>query len=128
MATNLTEDTAADNNYSGDAFRAGSVSDPGEGADLSSNPMTDYRGVDEGLTSVGATDQNSDMSSLGALGVAGVRIGDDVPGSQSGGVVDEKEDEQDLLKKGNDTLTGDDRDDKTDGIVLNDPAAQRHAP
>lgn len=113
-------EVAATNNYSGDAFRAGAVNE--ENPVLAATPMTDYRGVDTGLTSVGSTDQNADMASMGALGVAGVRVGSDVPGQQSGGVesgpADSRGDVDMVVEAGH----GDDRDDKIGGINLNDPS------
>ncbi len=118
-ATEAVDNTAADNNYAGDAFRAGAV--PGVNPILSSTPMTDYRGVDTGLTSVGATDTNADQASIGALGTAGVRLGNDVPGVQTGGLTTQGEDLRGISENA-DLLTGDDRDDKTAGRVLNDHA------
>ncbi len=119
-ATEAVDDTAADNNYAGNAFRAGAVTDVNPV--LTSAPMTDYRGVDTGLTSVGATDSNADMAPLGGLSTPGVRIGNDVPGVQTGGVTTRGEDTSGVSEKAADVLTGDDRDDKTGGRVLNDPA------
>ncbi|PQV64494.1 hypothetical protein B1R32_105176 [Abditibacterium utsteinense] len=119
-ATEAVDNTAADNNYAGDAFRAGAV--PDVNPVLSSAPMTDYRGVDTGLTSVGATDTNADQASIGALGTPGVRLGNDVPGVQTGGLTTQGEDLRGISEKGADFLTGDDRDDKTGGRVLNDRA------
>lgn len=124
---------AAAANYSGSAFQAdaamsGDVTPFPTGATrasddvLSPSSQTDYRSVDNGLTSVGSTDQNADMSSMGGLSVPGVRVGNDVPGVQSGGVTTQGADTRGLVEKGADALTGDDRDDKTGGRVLNDPA------
>ena len=119
-AAEATDDVAASNNYAGNAFRAGAATDINP--TLSPTPMTDYRGVDTGLTSVGATDQNADMAPLGGLSAPGVRIGNDVPGIQTGGVTTAGSDTRGLSEKTADALTGDDRDDKTGGTVLNDPA------
>ncbi len=117
-AAEAADDTAADNNYAGDAFRAGAA--PDVNPVLSNTPMTDYRGVDTGLTSVGATDTNADQATIGALGTPGVRLGNDVPGVQTGGVTTQGEDTRGISEKAADVLTGDDRDDKTGGRVLND--------
>ncbi len=119
-ATEAADDVAADNNYADDAFRAGAVTDLNPV--LSPTPMTDYRGVDTGLTSVGVTDVDADMAPMGGLSTPGVRIGNDVPGVQTGGVTTAGEDTRGLSEKAADALTGDDRDDKTGGTVLNDPA------
>lgn len=89
---------------------------------LSPSSQTDYRSVDNGVASVGSTDQNADMAPLGGLSTPGVRVGNDVPGVQTGGVTTQGPDTRGLTEKGADALTGDDRDDKTGGRVLNDSA------
>lgn len=119
-ATEVADDTAADNNYAGDAFRAGAVDN--SNPVLAPTPMTDYRGVDTGLTSVGVTDVDADMAPLGGLSTPGVRVGNDVPGAESGGVTSLGNETRGINSESAAGLTGDDRDDKTSGTVLNDPA------
>ena len=118
------ETLAADTDYSGSAFQADAamapdtnslVDIPGAGNDdvLSPSSQTDYRNVDNGRTSIGATDTNADQASLGALSTPGVRYDNDLPGVQTGGV----------SAQGRDVLHGgDDREAKTNGDVLNDRA------
>jgi phage tail tape-measure protein len=120
-------------NYSGSAFQAEAAMDAGvtplpsnatrpNDDVLSPSSQTDYRSVDNGRTSVGSTDLDADMAPMGGLSTPGVRIGDDVPGVQTGGVTTQGPDTRGLTEKGADALTGDDRDGKTGGRVLNDPA------
>lgn len=120
-----------DNNYAGSSFQAGAVMNPGVSpADptqvnddvLRPSDQTDYRSVDNGMTSIGSTDQNADVSMLGGLGTPGVRIGNDVPGVQTGGVTTSGADTRGIMEKTADALTGDNKDDKTGGTVFNDPA------
>lgn len=124
---------AAAADYSGSAFQAeaamtGGVSPLPPTATranddvIAPSSQTDYRSVDNGVTSVGSTDQNADMAPMGGLSVPGVRIGNDVPGIQTGGVTTQGPDTRGSGEKAADALTGDDRDDKTGGRVLNDPA------
>ena len=131
-ATNTpTTYSGPDNNYSGSSFQAGAVMNPGvTPADptrvnddvLRPSDQTDYRSVDSGMTSIGSTDQNADMSMLGGLGTPGVRIGNDVPGVQTGGVTTSGADTRGIMEKTADALTGDNKDDKTGGAVPNDRA------
>ncbi|HEX8465700.1 MAG TPA: hypothetical protein VF627_13880 [Abditibacterium sp.] len=120
------ENLAAETDYSGEAFQADAamapdtnslVGVPGSGnADggddvLKPSIQTDYRSVDNGRTSIGATDTNADQAPLGGLSTPGVRYDNDLPGIQTGGV----------SAQGSDVLSGgDDRDTKTNGDVLND--------
>lgn len=87
---------------------------------LQPSDMTDYRGVDAGLTSIGSTDQNADQSTMSGLGVPGVRMGDGFNGGQSGGVGDSDASMGGILDDTSDARVGD-RDDKAGGRVLNDP-------
>ncbi len=130
VAGDATEATADDTSraaaadYSGSAFQAeaamGSDVTPLSPSSTRANDdviapssQTDYRSVDNGIASVGGTDENADMAPMGGLSVPGVRVGGDVPGVQTGGVTGQ----------GDDVLAGgDDRDEKTGGHVLNDPA------
>ncbi|BCM91345.1 hypothetical protein IAD21_03215 [Abditibacteriota bacterium] len=107
---------AADNNYSGDAFRAS--------AGIGQTPDTDLsptRDTYSGTTSIGAVDQNADTSVLGGASTPGVRIGNDTPGIQTGGVTTAGTDTRGIAEKAADALTGDHMDDKTGGTVLNEP-------
>ena len=119
------------NNYAGNAFQAGAVMNPDvRPADktqisdevLKPSEQTDYRAVDTGLTAIGATDQNADMSTMGGLGTPGVRMGADVPGTQTGGVARNNANEAGVLGNTADAMAGDNMDDKTGGRILNDPA------
>ena len=112
---------AADNDFSGDAFRASSG--------IGSNPDTNLaptRDMYSGTTSVGGADLNADTPAVGGLGgepVAGVRMGggNQIPGVQTGGVTTAGSDTRGLAEKAADALTGDHMDDKTGGVVLNEP-------
>lgn len=100
----LEDDKARHNNYAGDAFRAGAVKNVGvepapehadTDAELHPSEQVDYRGVDSGLTSIGATDQNADQASMSELGTPGVRIGEDTT-AESGATVPENTQNRDL--------------------------------
>ncbi len=110
---------AADNNFAGDAFRAS--------AGMGSNPDTnivDTRDMYHGTTSIGAVDQNADTAVVGGLGsnsTPGVRSDTNLPGVQTGGVTTAGSDTRGLIEKTQDALTGDRMDDKTSGVVLNEP-------
>lgn len=129
MATH--DDKAAQANYSGSAFQADAVmnpdvspADPSQVNDETLRPseQTDYRAVDNGFTSVGATDQNADQSTLGGLGVPGVRMSDGVPSAQSGGVADSGANMGGAMNQTADNLVGEGIDDKVGGRTLNDPS------
>lgn len=129
------EDIAAANNYSGAAYQAQSAMNPAispvdthpiNDNALKPSTQTDYRNVDSGLTSVGATDQNADIAPQGGLSTPGitpgVRVGNDVPGIQTGGVTTQGPDTRGITEKAADAITGDNVDDKTGGRILNDKA------
>jgi len=127
------DNIAAENNYSGAAFQAEGALNPAiSSADtspekvnddtLKPSEQTDYRSVDNGLTSIGATDQNADMSTAGGLSTPGVRIGDDVPGVQTGGVGTQGPDADRIVNGTADPMAGGETDDKVGGGVLNDTA------
>ena len=110
---------AADNNFAGDAFRAS--------AGIGSNPDTNLaptRDMYSGTTSIGGVDQNADTAVVGGLGTnstPGVRSDTNLPGVQTGGVTTAGSDTRGLSEKAADALTGDRMDDKTGGVVLNEP-------
>ncbi|RYX82615.1 hypothetical protein EON83_18775 [bacterium] len=111
---------AADNNYAGDAYRAS--------AGIGDNPDTNLsptRDTYSGTTSVGAADLNADTGVLGGASTPGVRVGNDTPGIQTGGVTTAGTDTRGIAEKAADALTGDRIDDKTGGTVLNQPNNNR---
>ena len=125
------EDLARSNNYAGGAYQADAAMNPAISS-MSSRPtddtvtpseQTDYRSVDEGMTSIGVTSQNSDTTVLGVTDTPGVRTGSEVyaPGVQTGGRTTQGPDTRGLMEKTADAITGDNVDDKTGGRVLNDP-------
>jgi len=128
------DDIAARNNYSGAAYQAQGSMNPAitpiDTIDtsrvnddvLQPSDQTDYRNVDNGLTSIGATDQNADMTTAGGLSTPGVRIGNDVPGIQTGGTTTAGADTRGIVEKTTDAVTGDNVDDKTGGRIINDKA------
>ena len=125
------DDKAANADYSGSAFQADAVmnpdvspADPSQINDQTLRPseQTDYRAVDEGLTSIGSTDQNADQSALGGLGVPGVRLSNEIPETQSGGVADSGANLGGMMNQTADGLVGEGVDDKVGSRVLNDPA------
>jgi hypothetical protein len=91
---------------------------------LAPSSQTDYRSVDNGVTSIGSTDQNADQATLTGLGTPGVRFGDDVGNVEAGGVTTQGADTNSSLGKGDDSFTGDRADDKTGQRVLNDHAGR----
>lgn len=128
-------DLARDNNYSGGAYQADAAMNPAINPAI--NPMTarpiddvlkpseqtDYRSVDEGMTSIGSTNENADTAVLGVTDTPGVRSGSDIdaPGVQTGGRTTQGPDTRGLMEKTADAISGDNVDDKTGGSVLNDP-------
>ena len=126
------EDTARDNNYAGDAFQANAAMNPDvrpmdsndvTDEEIKPSEQTDYRSVDEGLTSVGVTSENADTAVLGATDTPGVRMGSEIsdPGVQVQGRQVKGPDEDEIGKHESDPISGDNVDDKTGGGVLNDP-------
>ncbi len=126
------EDKARDNNYSGDAFQAGAAMNPDvkpmedndvTDSEVKPSEQTDYRSVDEGMTSVGVTSQNADTAVLGATDTPGVRMGSDVadPGVKVQGRQVQGPDAQEVVEHESDPISGDNIDDKAGGGVLNDP-------
>ena len=125
------EDLARDNNYSGGAYQADAAMNPGinpmsgkvSDNNLMPSDQTDYRSVDEGMTSIGVTSENADTAVLGQTDTPGVRTGSDVndPGIQTGGRTTQGPDTRGIMEKTSDAITGDNVDDKTGGRVLNDP-------
>ena len=119
LQNNAGQGYAADNNYSGDAFRAS--------AGIGQNPDTNLsptRDMYSGTTSVGAVNEDSDVAALGGASTPGVRAGFDdnsAPGIQTGGVTTAGSDTRGITEKAADALTGDHMDDKTGGTVLNEP-------
>ena len=126
------EDKARDNNYAGDAFQANAAMNP-DVRPMKSNDVTDdevkpseqtdYRSVDEGMTSVGVTSQNADTAVLGNTDTPGVRAGSDVadPGVKVQGRQVKGPDAEEIGEHESDPISGDNVDDKAGGGVLNDP-------
>jgi len=131
-ATEAADDNAslaADTNYSGSAFQANAMNNPDvttppagytQANDdvISPSTQTDYRSVDNGLTSVGATDTNADVAPLGgynnpvgAPGVgtgsaaAGLRSDTNIGGSDTRGGIGGGSDTRGVLNDGNDIGT-----------------------
>lgn len=126
------EDKARENNYAGDAFQANAAMNPDVRPMDSNNvtddevkpsEQTDYRSVDEGMTSVGVTSQNADTAVLGATATPGVRMGSDIsePGVKVQGRQVKGPDAEEIVEGESDPISGDNVDDKTGGSVLNDP-------
>ena len=110
---------AADNNFAGDAFRASA----GIGSNADTN-LAPTRDMYSGTTSIGGADLNADTPVVGGLGTnptPGVRSDTNLPGVQTGGVTTAGSDTRGLTEKAADALTGDHMDDKTGGVVLNEP-------
>ena len=122
---------AAVKDFSGADFQAKAAMNPdiaepqGQANDekLKPSEQVDYRGVDEGMTSVGVTTQNADTAVLGVTDTPGVRAGSDInaPGVQNSGRVPQGPDEDAIVNHRSDPIAGDNVDDKTGGRVLNDP-------
>ena len=85
--------------------------------------QTDYRSVDNGMTSVGATSENADTAVLGATDTPGVRSGSDIadPGVKVEGRSAKGPDAEEIVEHESDPMSGDNTDDKTGGGVINDP-------
>ena len=126
------EDTARDNNYSGDAFQANAAMNPdvkpmddSKVTDDTVKPseQTDYRSVDEGMTSVGVTSQNADTAVLGNTDTPGVRMGSEIadPGVKVEGRNVKGPDAEEIVEHESDPISGDNVDDKAGGGVINDP-------
>ena len=126
------EDVARDNNYAGDAFQADAAMNP-EVRPMDQNPsddevkpseQTDYRSVDNGMTSIGSTTQNADTALLGQTDTPGVRAGSDVssPGVKVSGRTQNGPDAEEIVEGDSDAISGDNADDKTGGGFINDPA------
>lgn len=127
-----TDDVARDNNYSGEAFQADAAMNPeirpmddGSVTDNKVKPseQTDYRSVDNGMTSVGVTSQNADTAVLGATDTPGVRSGSEIsdPGVKVEGRQVKGPDAQEIVEKDSDPISGDNIDDKVGGGIINDP-------
>lgn len=126
------EDKARENDYAGEAFQADAAMNPAvrpmDDDSVTDNKVkpseqTDYRSVDEGLTSVGVTSQNSDTAVLGNTDTPGVRAGSDVadPGVKVAGRQVKGPDAEEIVEGDSDPISGDNIDDKAGGGVLNDP-------
>lgn len=124
-------DLARDNNYAGDAFQAKAAMNP-EVRPMDANPsdnevkpseQTDYRSVDNGLTSIGATSENADTALLGATDTPGVRTGSTTndPGVDVDGRTQQGPDAQEVVAGESDAISGDNVDSKTGGGFVNDP-------
>lgn len=131
MSAKANEDLARDNNYSGDAFQADAAMNPDVRPmedDVTDNQVkpseqTDYRSVDNGLTSIGSTTQNADTALLGLTDTPGVRAGSDVdaPGVKVAGRTQQGPDATEIVEGESDAISGDNVDDKTGGGFVNDP-------
>ena len=125
------EDKARANDYAGDAFQANAAMNPAvrpmdndiTDSEVKPSEQTDYRSVDEGLTSVGVTSQNADTAVLGNTDTPGVRMGSDVadPGVKVVGNAVKGPDAEEIVEHESDPISGDNVDDKAGGGVLNDP-------
>lgn len=118
LQNNAGQGYAADNNFSGDAFRAS--------AGIGDEPTTNLdptRDTYSGTTSVGAVNENADTAVLGGASTPGVRAGFD-DGSTGGGqqVTDVTDPGNGAPEKAQDALAGDNIEAETGGPVLNDPA------
>ena len=126
-----TDDVARDNDYSGEAFQADAAMNPDvrpmddsvSDEKVKPSEQTDYRSVDNGLTSIGSTTQNADTALLGATDTPGVRVGSNVnaPGVEVAGRTQQGPDAQEIVDKDSDPISGDNVDDKTGGGFVNDP-------
>lgn len=126
------EDKALDNNFAGDAFQANAAMNPEVRpmddetvTDYKVKPseQTDYRSVDNGMTSVGATSQNADTAVLGVTDTPGVRSGSEIsnPGVKVEGRQVKGPDSEEIVEHESDPMSGDNIDDKAGGGVINDP-------
>ena len=126
------EDKALDNNFAGDAFQANAAMNPEvrpmNDAAVTDNKVkpseqTDYRSVDNGMTSVGVTSQNADTAVLGATDTPGVRSGSETsdPGVKVEGRQVKGPDAEEVTENESDPMSGDNIDDKAGGGVINDP-------
>ena len=126
------EDKARDNNYAGDAFQANAAMNPAvkpmddndvTDEEVKPSEQTDYRSVDEGMTSVGVTSQNADTAVLGATDTPGVRMGSEVadPGVKVEGRQVKGPDAEEIAEHESDPISGDNIDDKAGAGILNDP-------
>lgn len=125
------EDQALDNNFSGNAFQANAAMNPDVKPmddDVTDNEVkpseqTDYRSVDNGMTSVGVTSQNADTAVLGTTDTPGVRSGSDIddPGVKVQGRQVKGPDAEEIVEHESDPISGDNIDDKAGGGVINDP-------
>lgn len=117
--------------FSGDDFQAKAAmnpdvteaSDEGDDDQLKPSEQTDYRSVDNGLTSIGSTTQNADTAVLGLTDTPGVRTGSDVdaPGTKSVGRTIHGPDAEDIAHQTSDAIAGDNVDDKLGEDFINDP-------
>ena len=122
---------AANNSFSGDDFQAKAAMNPDvkpvigpvDDEDLTPSEQTDYRSVDNGMTSIGSTSQNSDTALLGVTDTPGVRAGSDVdaPGVQQQHRTISGPDEDDIAARTSDAIAGDNVDDKLGETFVNDP-------
>ena len=125
------QDIARENNYAGDAFQADAAMNPDvrpmdqqpSDEEVKPSEQTDYRSVDNGMTSIGSTTQNADTALLGVTDTPGVRIGSDVnaPGVEVKGRTQQGPDAQEIVQGESDAISGDNVDDKTGGGFINDP-------
>lgn len=131
MSVNET-DIARDNNYSGAAFQADAAMNedvrpmdqtPSDDA-VKPSDQTDYRSVDNGMTSIGATGENADTAILGVTDTPGVRTGSDInaPGVELAGRTQQGPDAEEIVEGESDPISGDNADDKIGGGFINDPA------
>ena len=117
--------------FSGDDFQADAamnpdvkpVTGPVDDEKLAPSEQVDYRGVDEGLTSLGVTTQNADTALLGVTDTPGVRAGSsvDAPGEKNSGRHIQSPDADDLSDRTSDAMAGDNVDDKLGEDFINDP-------
>ena len=125
------DDVARDNNYSGEAFQADAAMNPDirpmddsvSDDQVKPSEQTDYRSVDNGLTSIGSTTQNADTALLGTTDTPGVRTGSDenAPGVEVKGRTQQGPDAEEIVQHDSDPISGDNVDDKTGGGFINDP-------
>lgn len=125
------EDIARVNNYSGEAFQADAAMNedvrpmdqtPSDD-EVKPSEQTDYRSVDNGMTSIGSTGENADTAILGVTDTPGVRTGSDVdaPGVEVAGRMQQGPDAEEIVEGESDPISGDNVDDKTGGGFINDP-------
>ena len=125
------EEKALHNDFAGDAFQADAAMNPDvrpmddtpTDEQVKPSEQTDYRSVDNGLTSIGSTTQNADTALLGVTDTPGVRTGSkiDAPGVEVKGRVQEGPDAEEIIEHDSDPISGDNVDDKTGGGFVNDP-------